>query len=382
MESSMNIKDGRTVIMLDELQRCEDIGDLRLILNKNSQYFTDWKTFINSMVNIDGYSYSRFAKKCGMSHNTIASWCEKGLLPRNRNQFIQLGFGLQMSLMEMNEFLQRYGKYPQLYTKNIEDAIFIFALNQGMTFKAAMSLQDQFHLAMEYSMDLTVGKQASAKNYETIYMQTELMSLRDIKQFEKFVADNINAFLSSYEKLISFIDAYVEVNTLDPTGEEPQMSLNSFLHSRIKNPNLINYYNKVISKLRSRRIVPKRNVLIMLGVYLDMSLDDVNQMLAMAGMEPLCAKDKMECIIIYAIESAILNNPDIELSNAMLLKNLTENPEVRENCQKVINMCEMNNYLSKEEDGGVASYVLEAFQQFDLSDMPEISGLIAGQTHQ
>ena len=376
METSISIKDGRTVVMLDELQRCEDIDDLRLILDKNSQYFTDWKTFINNMVNIDGYSYRRFAQKCGMSHNTIASWCEKGLLPRSRNQFIQLGFGLQMSLDEMNEFLQRYGKYPKLYTKNIEDAIFIFALNQGMTYKAAMSLQSQFHLAMDNSLNAAARDQAPSGNYETIYLHTELLSLRDIKQFERFVSDNINAFISSYEKLISFIDAYIEINTLDLTDEDLQPSLNSFLHSKMKSPRLINHYNKMISRLRSRRIVPKRNALIVLGVYLDMSLSDVNQMLTMAGMEPLCAKDKVECIIIYAIENAILNNPDIEFSNALLLKNFTENPEIRENCQKIINMYEMNDYMSKEEDGGVANYVIEALQQFDIPDMSDISALI------
>jgi DNA-binding transcriptional MerR regulator len=376
MEKSIHIKDGRTVLMLDEVERCEDIDDLQAILNKNSRYFTDWKAFINNLVNVNGYSYRLFAKKCGMSHNTVASWCEKGLLPRSRDQFIRLGFGLGMSLEEMNEFLQRYGKYPRLYTRNIEDAIFIFALDHSMTYKAAISLQDRFRLIMENTPDVNAGDQTPNGNYETMYLQSKLLSLHDVKQFEVFVSDNISAFLSSYQKLISFIDDYIKVNTLDFTDDDPQASLNGFLRSRIKNPGLINHYNKMISKLRSCRVVPKRNALVVLGVYLDMSLGDVNQMLTMAGMEPLCAKDKVECIIIYAIESAILNNPDIEFSNALLLKNFTENPETRENCRKIISMYEMNEYISKEEDGGVINYVLEALRQFDPADVSEISSLI------
>jgi transposase len=376
MDTTIHIRDGRTVVMLDELERCEDIDDLQLILSKNSPYFTDWKAFINYMVSVNGYSYSQFAKKCGIGHNTIISWCEKGSLPRSRNQFIQLAFGLKMSLDEMNGFLQRYGKYPRLYPKNIEDAIFIFALNQGITYKAAISLQTHFHQIIESYSSTKAEKKLPADNFETIILETKLLSLNDIKQFESFVAENVNAFMSSYEKLISYIDNYIEINTIDFADTDSQNSLNSFLHSKLSNPALINQYNKVISQLRNYRIVPKRNVLIVLGIYLDMSVTDVNQMLYMAGMEALCAKDKVECIIIYAIENAILNNPDIEFSNALLLKNFTENPELKENCRKIINRYEMNTYRSKDEDGGVMKYVLDTLQQLNAHELSDILPLI------
>ena len=376
MEKNLLIEGGCTLSIQDKLERCESIDDLRLILEKNSRYFINWKAHINYLVNTSGYSYRKFASKCGISHNTIKSWCEKGLLPRSRNQFIQIGFGLKMSLATLNDFLQRYGKYPQLYSKNIEDAIFIFALNQGMDFSTAIALQDRFHYIIEAVFDKTLNNQTSISYYETLRLQTQLLSLHGEMQFEEFVKENIVSFSTSYEKLISYIDDYFDVATYDFMGADQHESLNSFLHTNIHSPQTINHLNKMISRLKTYRVIPKRNDLIALGIYLDMPLDDVNQLLSMAGMGPLCAKDKIESIVIYAIETAILNNPDIEYSNALLLKNFSENPEVIENCRRIIDRYEMNPYTTLEEDGGILKYVREALEQFDLEDVSELSRLL------
>ena len=375
MKSTMQIKDGRTYVIQDEVERCEDIDDLRLILDNNSQYFVDWKAFINYLVNTGGYSYSQFARQCGMSRNTIVTWCEKGIQPRSRNQFIQLGFGAKMSLKTMNEFLQRYGKYPRLYSKNIEDAIYIFALNQGMTYKMAASLQDQFDYIIGEIANSNARNNMQIPYNETMQFQSQLLSLNDIKQFEGFITENITTFTSSNEKLVSFIDAYIKINTFEFTGADTEESLNGFLETKIRNPKIVNHYNKLISSLRNYRVVPKRNALIAFGVYLDMSLGDVNQMLSMAGMEPLCAKDKIECVIIYAIESAILNNPDIEFSNALLLNNFSDDPTLKANCRKIISRYEINPYKSADDDGGVMKYVLEALRQIEREDVSELSSL-------
>ena len=123
------IHDGRTNDLHHTLTKCEDIDDLRLFLDKHSEYFTNWKAFINYLLDSGGYSYTKFARLCGISRNTIISWCENGKIPRSREQFIRIGFAVNMSVPDINDFLQRYGKYPKLNAKNIEDAVTIFSLS-------------------------------------------------------------------------------------------------------------------------------------------------------------------------------------------------------------------------------------------------------------
>ena len=53
---------------------------------------------------------------------------------------------------------------------------------------------------------------------------------------------------------------------------------------------------------------PKRNKIISLGIYLNMSVEQINEMLRLANMEDLCAKNPFENSIIYALESAMLEN--------------------------------------------------------------------------
>lgn len=80
----------------------------------------------------------------------------------------------------------------------------------------------------------------------------------------------------------------------------------------------------MISKLRCYGIIPSRINLIAIGIHFGMTSDDISTMLCFAGMEPLCAKDKLESVLIFAIEYAIIQNPDIEFSNTFLLKQYTK----------------------------------------------------------
>ena len=370
------IKDGRTSAILDGLQRCEDIEDLKSIIDDNSDNYINWKEHINNLVKSYSSSRSEFAKRCGINYKTIVSWCEKGVLPNSRYRYIQLGFGLKMSLEEVNDFLQRYGKYPMLYSKNIEDAIFIFALNHDLSYQTAKKIQDQIiPISKAWSPKLE-EKPLTNRYFETTVLQNQLLSLPDAEQLERFVMENSSVFLRSYEKLISFLDDYIKINSMDYTGTEPQESANSFLNTKIDNPKLVNRYNMFIANLRHREVIPRRYDLLALGIYLDMSLDHVNEMLTMAGMEHLCAKDKLESVLIYAIENAILENPDIEYSNAILLMNNTDNNELKASCSKIIERYKMNPYKSAERDGGILAYVHNALKQIELPDISEFSRLL------
>lgn len=96
----ISIHDGRTNDLSQALTKCEDINDMRIFWNRYHEYFTDWKAFINYLLDSGGYSYTQFARICNMSRNTIISWCEHGKIPRSREQFIRIGFAVNSPLMK------------------------------------------------------------------------------------------------------------------------------------------------------------------------------------------------------------------------------------------------------------------------------------------
>lgn len=339
----ITIHDGRTNDLYHALTKCEDLNDLQLFLDKHSEYFTNWKTFINYLLDSGGYSYTKFARLCGMSRNTIVSWCEDGKIPRNREQFIRIGFAVNMSLHDINDFLQRYGKYPKLNAKNIEDAVTIFSVTNHLNYDQCMALKEHFSsILLDVLNERKTKKDKKYIYYVTQALEHELISIKTLLDFEKFVEKNAKTFSNSYVKLLDFIDSYISLNTIS-TGKTPG-TLNAFLKENIDNPAIVAGFNTMISKLRCYGIIPTRIHLIALGIHFRMTAVDINTMLGFAGMEPLCAKDKLESIILFAAECACIENPGIEFSNALLLKQYTQNAELKAKCNTVINQFEITGY--------------------------------------
>lgn len=369
-----NIHDGRTNHFYDTIAKCEDINDLNAFIDKHSAYFTDWKAFINHLLDMGGYSYSKFAALCGMSRNTIISWCEQGKVPRTREQFIRIGFAVTMTLDELNDFLQRYGKYSRLNVKNIDDAVTIFSLHNQLSYAQCYQLKQHFPSLLQD----VLKERKSHKTKHTFYFSTkelelELISVTTLMEFESFVERNKEAFANSYVKLIDFIDSYIALNTIDADGK--QGTLNSFLSQHIENPAIVAGFNTMISKLRCYGMIPSRMHLIALGIHLHMTAEDLNTMLVFAGMEPLCGKDKLESIVIFAAENAVIENPEIEFSNALLLQQYTNNPEIKEKCNQLIALYGLTDYQANN-NVNLYDYITNALMSMDTDTTREILYLL------
>lgn len=370
----IKIRDGRTNILYSDLTQCEDINDMRMFLDKYNEYFINWKAFINYLLDSSGYSYGKFAKLCGMSRNTIVSWCEDGTIPRSREHFIRIGFAVNMTLDDMNNFLQRYGKYPKLNIKNIEDAITIFSICNHLNYAQCIELKTHFSSIIK---DVVEGRKSN-KNKEFVYFSTtqieqEFLSIKTLLDFERFVEKNVQAFTNSYVLLLDFIDSYILLNT--DGSNETSSTLNSFLEKRIDNPAIISSFNTMISKLRCYGTIPSRIHLIALGIHLQMTANDISTMLELAGMEPLCAKDKLESVLIFASEYAMIQNPEIEFSNALLLKQYTKNPKLKEKCNEIIHQFEMMDFhFDCEVD--LFEYIIDTLFHIDSDISNEILYLL------
>ncbi|MCM1500950.1 MAG: helix-turn-helix domain-containing protein [Clostridium sp.] len=372
------IHDGRTNDLYHALTQCEDINDVRIFLDRYSEYFTDWKAFINCLLDSGGYSYTQFARICHMSRNTIVSWCEQGKIPRSREQFIRIAFAVHMSVAETNDFLQRYGKYPRLNAKNIEDAVTVFSLCRQLSYEQCYALKERFSPIL--CRTLQARKLAKDKDYiyfSTTDLETELLHAGTLGEFEAFVQKNAEAFANSYVQLLDFLDSYVAMNATH-TGKAPG-TLNAFLSETISAPSVVAGFNTMISKLRCRGTVPARMHLIALGIHLGMTAGDISTMLGFAGMEPLCAKDKLESIILFAAENAVLQNPEIEFSNALLLKQYTKNAGLRAKCDAVIRQFELAGYHS-DSSADLFEYITEALFRIDSGLADDILFLLGKET--
>ncbi len=369
-----NIHDGRTDHFYDAISKCEDIDDIHMLLDKYSNYFVNWKNFINYLLDSSGCTYTEFAELCGMSRNTIISWCEKGQLPRSRKQFIQIGFAVRMNSNELNDFLQRYGKYPKLNVKNIDDAVTIFALRNDLNYAQSVELKQHFSSVLcDILNRRRRSKGDSLHCLATEQLESELLSVSTIVQFEAFVEQNIEAFAGCYTKLLDFIDSYVAMNTADVDGNHG--TLNSFLSECIDNPATAASFNTMISKLRRYGTIPSRISLIALGIHMRMTADDLNTMLALSGMEKLCARDKLESLIIFAAENAVIQNPGIEFSNAVMLRQFTKNPEIKSKCDKIIQRYGMTDYLCND-NADLYEYITESLMTMDSDSTNEILHLL------
>ena len=84
---------------------------------------------INQIITDSGLTKSIFAVVCGVSRVSVNKWC-KGAIPKNRETFLRIGMVAGYDLERMNQLLRRYGQYPALYSKSLEDCVCIFVLER------------------------------------------------------------------------------------------------------------------------------------------------------------------------------------------------------------------------------------------------------------
>ena len=92
-------------ILMEELNRCSRDEELLDFLHYYESKQRNWKEFMQEQLFDLELSYEKFGKRCGFSKNTIRSWCVDGVLPRSREHFIKLGFGLDMNEEQLNRLL-------------------------------------------------------------------------------------------------------------------------------------------------------------------------------------------------------------------------------------------------------------------------------------
>lgn len=393
----MRINHGMTDSIRDYASRASDVSEMKEILSINSPYYTDWGNFVNSLFNDYGYNISTLAEKCGFSRNTVRSWKEKKNMPKGRKEFIKLGFGIYSKLDDINYLLQRYGKYPKLYAKSLEDAVYIYAFTHRKSFAEAQELIEHLNIYLE-SLSV-VSNPANMTNPEnTELFQKRILKLNknnsflnlleELKHLEGFVKDYIGIFNTVYNNLIAYIDKYVDNNYADTDqfnlndlfDKKESASLNALLYDKIKNPQVISYFNDMVSSLRVGKVVPNRLHLVALGIHLDMNLDELDMLLELANIEKLCGKDKVELAVVFTLEHFLLNDPSDLVSNkvANLHERFRNQPNAKEYCSQIINKYyEADEYKHYAiDDYTIATYMADILADLNLEEANDLRALL------
>ncbi len=303
----------QTTYIAGELEGCEDIEDLKgKILPLLTSQRNAWAYKMEEILQTKGYSCRRMAQLCKVSEPAVRKW-RRGSLPQSRDMYIRIGFAAGYNLMEMNAFLKRYGKCPQLYVKSLEDSVCIFVLRSATlehTYDTYQRLLDMVRQEIQGTAD--EGQLADNQDYSTQYVSERFWNVGNMEEMVAFAKANAPAFRQAYHQLYRTVNSILAVNLGNEYLTEQDSRRASF-HAMAEESQWSSSLRHCISEIRQKKWFPLRHKVISLGLHLNMDAQSINDMLACAQMEPLYAKNPIEAAILWAINEAKLNSENDEI---------------------------------------------------------------------
>lgn len=196
----------------------------------------------------------------------------------------------------MNQLLQRYGRYPGLYVKSLEDCICLYALSHN---ERKDALEQFSYIHGRISEKLTPDPMRTGSNMTTVKFSQLLADISTQDVLEEFIAENIHVFSYSYHKFYAYVKMFLSANDFGFAGNVFELAETQGWSSSLR---------QCVSAIRQNKWYPTRNKIISLGLHLCMDHEQINEMLNLAHMEPLCAKNIFESVIIFILEDAALND--------------------------------------------------------------------------
>lgn len=292
-------EEASTGFLYDYVARSESLDEYRQILENLADQKVYWSKIMNKIMKENNYTVSEMASLCGVSRQTAGKWLN-GVIPKKREMFIKIGFAAHYHLDEMNHFLQRYGCCNKMYPKSLEDSVYIFVLTSDSiehTYASCQSILELFQ--MEFSTNK--GKDDDTVDETSVVLQS-ITQLSSLSEMLVFVQKNASIYRSQYFKLYDFVDVFIKKNLLEDFSEEDNVFL--LANSQQWSSSL----RHCVSEISQKKWYPQRNKIISLGIHLNMNVNQINEMLQLAQMESMCAKNPFENAIIYSLENAELED--------------------------------------------------------------------------
>lgn len=289
------------------IEGCDSIEELKeSILPLLQDQRNRWQDKIEEILGETGYSCKHFAQLCRVSEPTVRKW-RKGSLPQSRDMYIRIGFAAGYDLDQMNAFLMRYGRCPQLYVKSLEDSVCMFVLRSTFLSHTYDTYQGMLNIVRQ---ELNGGEDASQIDYSTQQLSEDFFKLSSMEEMIAFAQENVPSYQRSYKRLYSYIIAFLHENL---TSELNAGERKTSFHEMASESNWSSSLRHCISEIRNKKWFPLRNKIISLGLHLNMETSAINYMLQCAQMEPLYAKNPIEAAVMWAVNEAVLSSENAKI---------------------------------------------------------------------
>lgn len=288
-------KELSTLYIRDEIGKCEDVEELKnRIFPMLKEFRQLWEVKINEIISQSGYNKTEFAKLCDVSRMSVNKWCN-GAMPRNRETFLKIGMAAGYNREQVDQLLQRYGRYPALYPKSLEDCICIYVLENEKKEERI----EKYNYILEKIKSKIINSDNKDVDVPTKFFDEKLSDVEDESGLEKFIEENSAAFSTAYNRLYSYIKMELSNNYgVDADNIYKMADMQNWSSS----------LTHCVYAINQKKWYPTRNKIISLGLHLSMDMEQIDDMLDKAHMEPLCAKNIFESIIMYILEDASINN--------------------------------------------------------------------------
>lgn len=302
----MSMRTGKTTGLNEILMNCDNIEDFKAdILDHLQSQRKRWISKIAEILESTGMSQADLARKCEVSRATVLKWV-RGSLPQSREMFIRIGLAAGYDIDQMNSFLMRYGRCPELYSKSLEDSIYMFVLNSDEIEHSYAACKTVFE-RVERSINPGTEKKKQVNGnstMDTVLFTGYVLDISAIDELKDFINEHADVYRSAYSKFYDFVRAYVRDNNESYFENENADSIHYLAETLEWSSSL----KKTVYAIYHNEWFPRRDKIISLGIHLNMNLDEINEMLSLAKMEKLYVMNPVEGIIMYALMDAELND--------------------------------------------------------------------------
>ncbi len=253
-----------------------------------------------------GITANVLATRVMVSHVMVGKWLN-GSKPHGKERLKELGMALGLDESGLNDFLLA-NCYPRLYAKNPLDAACRFILSSHAGHEKVVELYRNF--LKLYKLNTYVLTR-EPKDIATTFMSRDFGQINTANSFENWLLNNDDNFRAAGKgyipnaELVSFILLYLNgqsINGMYVTADLP-VTIKNLLYQILGDKEV------AIKGLRAKLIV--------FGLYENMTEDEIDLCLSMAGLRLLTEPNtRMDCVILTALRCAHERYPYFELNNA------------------------------------------------------------------
>ncbi len=296
---------GRVGLLLEGCDSIEELKEEILPLLQDQRRM--WQEKIEEILSAQGLTCREMAQLCMVSEPAVRKW-RRGALPQSRDMYLRIGFAAGYDREQMNGFLMRYGRCPQLSLRSLEDCVCLFVLGSDQLPHTYEAYRQLLELVRD---EVAVQPDPGQARYSTCQLSHRLSAVSTTEEMIRFAKDHAPAFKAAYHRLYRYILAFLHENMT--IGAEGTGDRKISFHEMATEARWSSSLRHCISEIRAGRWFPLRGKIISLGLHLNMEVSAINRMLNYAGMEPLYPKNPIEAAVIWAISEYVLNSWDGKL---------------------------------------------------------------------